>query len=214
MELCKNCGTNPELVCDDCRAKIIQDWQKIIPFRFREQENISIKNTPKNFANRFLAKDKKFTGLFLYGETGTGKTTQLAVMCNYIFRAVDIKNRNQTCPVIWAHDQVLAFNIQWANAGRGLKSVAEIVDEIAAVSQKKLVIIDDLCKGSPKTNVTMDGYNLLIDQIYNNCGWLAIASNHNLEQAKEYIGYPAVERIIQMCGENIEEIAGESKRYG
>ncbi len=215
-EACLDCETVTDGLCDKHRQKVIGEWKTIIPDRFRNcsEEEFGIPVILKTVADGFLSGNKTITAGYICGETGVGKTTALAVMCNYIFQNSKITKQNQVSPCVWYDDYDLVFKFQWALHGRGEASISDTVNQISLQSKKQIIIIDDIGKGNTKGNLPVDCYGFIINKIYNNTGWVVVTGNLDLNALKDYIGYPATERLIQMCKtSNIEKITGDSKRF-
>lgn len=220
LPYCKECYINlrEKEVCSTCQNKLRDIWRNEVLFtRYKESilEECDTKYAQRVrvYADKFLNKNTNRTGLFIYGTIGIGKTKLIHAMCNYIFDRFKITYRGEQSPVQLYLDQDLVFKLQKANANRGDESVNDIIDKIVSFSKRGLVIIDDVGQGTPRLDVAQSTYNLLIDKIYLNLGWLMLVSNHDLVGAKDYVGYYAVDRIIQMCGvDGIITMKGESLR--
>ncbi len=220
LSYCKECfiDLKEKEVCASCQSKLRNIWRNEVLYqRYKnvtfDDCNPKYTKTLRRFADNFLSKNINRTGLFIFGTIGAGKTMLIHAFCNYIIDTIKITYRGAHSPVQLYLDQDLVFKLQRANANRGDESVNDIIDKIVNFSKKGLVIIDDVGQGTPRLDVAQSTYNLLIDKIYLNLGWLMLVSNHDLVGTKNYIGYYAVDRIIQMCGEEgIVTMSGESFR--
>lgn len=220
LPYCKVCyiDLNDKDVCASCQSKLRNIWKNETLYpRYKEATfddcNPKYIRNVKKYADNFLNKNGERTALFIYGTIGIGKTKLIHALCNYVIEQTKITYRASHSPVQLYLDQELVFKMQRANANRGDESVNDIIDKIVNFSKRGLVIIDDVGQGTPRLDVAQSTYNLLIDKIYLNMGWLVLVSNHDLVGTKNYVGYYAVDRIIQMCGEDgIITMAGESLR--
>ena len=211
VEYCAKCF-GEAMLCDDCKNKIKEQWRSVLPERYR---NVTLQNKHKfpEFIDAFINKDTKNSAYLIYGNMGTGKTQTLCAFANYVFDRIEIKSKTQRNPITWLYDQEFVSMVQWANAAKGNEPIHKVISDISDKSTKSILIIDDIGQGTARADVALAGYNFLVDQIYGKNGWLVMASNFKPSEMVNYIGYYALDRIVQMCGTKyMNEIKGESLR--
>ncbi|MFA5049313.1 MAG: hypothetical protein WC516_09880 [Patescibacteria group bacterium] len=208
-------------VCPNCQNIIRNNWRECLPERYRLSDFSQFDNIPRKiikwlsvYASNFVSGERySKTGLIIYGDVGVGKTMLVSALCNCIIDRVACNYRSQYSPIIWKPDQQFVSECQWANSARGDKPLHELIEDLSNKTKNRLLVIDDVGKGTPRLDVALSSYNFLIDQIYNKLGWLVIVSNYSLSETKEYLGYYAVDRLIQLCGTNFMfEMKGDSLR--
>lgn len=204
-------------ICDACRIEAQNAWRKALPLKYRNAQIANFNKTKAvstviSFADYFLDSKNEARWLFVSGNAGVGKTHLVCAMCNYITEKGQIDNAITNEPFVIMKDQEFMFNIQYAHAGRGKQNVNEVVDEIVQKSKKKLIIIDNLAHGTPRTDIALSVYDYMLDLIYESKGWLVMVSNHELKDMGHYIGDYATDRIAEMAKSHIVHVAGESRR--
>jgi DNA replication protein DnaC len=215
---CGNC--TPQELCVVCAAKIKKPWLGDIPLRYNDvsvDEMASLNSQKKETISRFVniileRKHKANTGLFVYGDLGTGKTWLLYGLAKKLIEKANAKS--SYLPPFHVEDcKSLVFKFHQRYTGHGDNSIDEYVKEFVQLTRSAVLILDDLGHGNTtKDDFAMNIYNLLIDAIYVNMGFIAVSSNHDPSKLKEYIGTYAVDRVMEMCGDNLIKIEGKSQR--
>jgi DNA replication protein DnaC len=215
------CGKcTPTQMCEEGTIKTKASWLREIPDRYTNaniDSMVSLSSQNKETLDKFITtivgrNHKTNTGLFIYGELGTGKTWLLYGL------AKKLSDKSSTkvsyFPPFHVEDcKSLVFKFHQRYTGRGDNSIDEYVKEFVDLSRNTVVILDDLGHGNTtKDDFAMNIYNLLIDAIYVNMGFIAVSSNHDPIKLKDYIGTYAVDRVMEMCGNNLIKITGDSQR--
>jgi len=212
---CRNCTT--ESLCIECTAKVKKPWLEDVPPRYKEAIVDTLinqnKETVDNFIDTILNRNHKGnTGLFVFGDLGTGKTWLLYGIVKKLIEKANPKV--SYFPPFHVEDcKSLIFKFHCRYTGRGDNTIEEYVQEFVKLTRNSVLILDDLGHGNTtKDDFAMNIYNLLVDAIYVNMGFMAVSSNHNPSKLKDYVGSYCVDRIMEMCGTNLIEIKGDSKR--
>jgi DNA replication protein DnaC len=208
--------------CPVCTEKTKTLWYEEIPARYKDASLNNIKALgPKkmeiidNFTDVVLNHNhKNCTGLYVHGNLGTGKTWLLYGVAKKLIEKAN--PRISSYPPFHVEDcKTLVFKFHCRYTGRGENTIDAYIREFVALTKNYLLILDDLGHGNTtKDDFAMNIYNLLIDAIYVNMGFVAISSNYSPPKLKDYIGSYAVDRIMEMCGDNVIEIEGRSQRIG
>lgn len=214
---CKEC--TQEILCPECTKKTKELWLREIPIRYKDASlEIKTFNDHKhkiinNFVDTILTRNHKSnTCLYVYGNLGTGKTWLLYGVAKKLIEKANPKTSNY--PPFHVEDcKSLVFKFHCRYTGRGENTIDAYVREFVNLTRNYLLILDDLGHGNTtKDDFAMNIYNLLIDAIYVNMGFMAVSSNYGPAKLKDYVGSYAVDRIMEMCGDNIIEIDGKSQR--
>lgn len=207
---CKNCTT--QNLCPECASKVKKPWIEDIPPRYKDA-TVNNNEVVNRFVDTVLTHNHKTnTGLYVYGDLGTGKTWLLYGIAKELISKADPKI--SYFPPFHVEDcKSLIFKFHCRYTGRGENSIDEYVQEFVKLSRNSVLILDDLGHGNTtKDDFAMNIYNLLIDAIYVNMGFVAVSSNHDPAKLKDYVGSYCVDRIMEMCGGNLIKIEGNSQR--
>lgn len=215
---CSKC--TPERMCEEGIAKVKSPWLEDIPLRYKEATVKGIKslNEQKSgiidkFVESVLTRNHKTnTGLYVYGDLGTGKTWLLYGIAKELSEKANPKV--SWFPPFHVEDcKSLVFKFHCRYTGRGENTIEEYIQEFVKLTRNYVLILDDLGHGNTtKDDFAMNIYNMLLDAIYVNMGFLAVSSNHDPIKLKDYIGSYAVDRVMEMCGGNLIKIEGNSQR--
>jgi DNA replication protein DnaC len=215
---CVKC--TPRENCPVCSEKVKAPWSKDIPDRYKDasidnllEVNSQKRDTVDKFIDTVLTRNHKTnTGLYVYGDLGTGKTWLLYGVAK---KLIEKANPIVSCfPPFHVEDcKALVFKFHCRYTGKGENSITEYVKEFVELTRNYVLMLDDLGHGNTtKDDFAMNIYNLLIDAIYVNMGFIAVSSNHSPAELKKYIGSYAVDRVMEMCGGNLIKIEGDSQR--
>jgi len=215
---CSKCvGTT---FCEACLEKYKKPWREPFPPRYKDA-NLSMAKyiTPNDlalintFVDKVLAKDHTGkTGLFIHGNLGIGKTWLLYAVLNEIINKADLK-KTITCPVGLIDCKEMVFDFHYRYVGKGDMSITQYLEEIVKFTRTSVIALDDMGHGNTtKEEFAINIFNLLLDSIYTHLGFVAITSNHSPADLKSYLGTYAVDRIMDMCGDNVIELKGKSQR--
>jgi DNA replication protein DnaC len=140
---------------------------------------------------------KVFTkGLFLTGNTGTGKTYALHAIRNHL------KTFEHDCSHVenWVE---LLFELK-EKMGKGF-----LAETLNGVTEKDIVFIDDM--GAEKqTEWGQEMLYLIVNRLYEHENVLFLATNLSFQEFSEKYGDRLTSRICEMC--EMKEIIGEDKR--
>jgi DNA replication protein DnaC len=206
--------------CEGCNDKYKKPWRELFPPRYKDASLSMAKylsgndiGTINSFVDKVLAKDHTGkTGLFIFGNLGIGKTWLLHAVLNEIINKADLK-RTITCPVGVIDCKEMVFDFHYRYVGKGDMSITQYVEEIVNFTRTGVIALDDMGHGNTtKEEFAINIFNLLLDDIYTHLGFVAITSNHSPLDLKSYLGPYAVDRIMDMCGDNVIELKGKSQR--
>jgi DNA replication protein DnaC len=204
--------------CQTCIDKYKNPWKEPFPPRYKnaklsEVRNISDIAIINNFIDVVLLKKHNgHTGLFIHGNLGLGKTWVVYAILNEIIDRADLK-QTKSCPAGIIDCKELIFDFHYRYVGKGDKSITQYIEDIIHFTRTGVIALDDMGHGNTtKEDFSLNVFNLLLDAIYVNMGFVIVTSNHSLSELKQYLGTYAVDRILDMCGENVIEIKGKNQR--
>ena len=129
-------------------------------------------------------------GLWLMGNTGTGKTTLAMLVSKEVLR------RGHTV-AIYSLPKLLARIRATFDAGLGEESYADFFERLCEVD---LLHVDDL--GAEKqTEWVLEQLYALINERYERRSPIVVTTNLSQEQLEQQIGERTVSRLIEICGE-------------
>ncbi len=213
---CPKCVGNT--FCVDCLNKYKNPWREPFPPRYKDAKLENARNLPNtSIINAFVdtvlsKKHDELTGLFVHGNLGIGKTWLLYAILNEIIDKADLK-KTTSCPVGIIDCKELVFDFHYRYVGKGEMSITEYIESIVKFTRSGVIALDDLGHGNTtKEEFATNIFNLLLDAIYVNQGFVMMSSNHSPSDLKNYLGTYAVDRIMDMCGENVIELEGKNQR--
>jgi DNA replication protein DnaC len=217
IRFCEEC--EKVQVCSIHKQELIKKWQSPIPPRYKTASLLEFSKVIKDkVVNYFkcIEDNKKETGLYIHGDVGIGKTRLMYAIANHLCKATEIKSQTQKPPFINEDCKSLIFQMHACYVGRGeANNLPDFIKQYVSASIRTYILLDDLGHGGTTVrDFGINALNILIDGIYGNCGKLIITSNHDLSTLKVELGYYAGDRILEMCGDNIIELHGKSKRIG
>lgn len=172
-----------------------------------EEDNKKAYEIIKNYATKYNEMFKNGYGIYVYGETGVGKTHLLACLCNYL------TDHLQSC-----------IFTNFINIANDIKSVYDNGQSedfiISKYSKVKYLFIDDLGKESFKKLLNSNNNAWLDEKIYhilnnryNNMLPTIFSSNHSIKDMSSEFGFDkaTMSRIISMST-FILKMNGEDKR--
>jgi DNA replication protein DnaC len=140
-------------------------------------------------------------GLWLMGDTGTGKTT-LAMLVSK-----EALKRDRTV-AIYSMPSLLTRIRATYGAEAGEESYDEFFERLCEVD---LLHIDDL--GAEKqTEWVLEQLYALVNERYEREKSIVVTTNLSQDQLEQQIGPRTVSRLVQMCGENQIPLFGEDAR--
>lgn len=140
-------------------------------------------------------------GLWLMGDTGTGKTT-LAMLVSK-----EALKRNYTV-AIYSMPKLLARIRATYGAEAGEESYVEFFERLCEVD---LLHIDDL--GAEKqTDWVLEQLYALVNERYERQKSIVVTTNLTQDELEQQMGPRTVSRLIEMCGENQIPLYGEDAR--
>lgn len=177
-----------------CQIKVMINYkkhrQKFINMRYK---NADITKCPENFIKAMQeSQNTKNKGLFIFGDTGTGKTYNLYALRN-----------KYNIPV---------YN--WVEFMFGVKDCfstgKSVNDYLSPFFEKDLISLDDV--GAEKqSEYNQEMLYMIINRFYQGEKRLFIATNLSLKDFQEKYGDRIFSRISEMC--TFVEIKGEDKRF-
>jgi DNA replication protein DnaC len=218
MVNCSKCGGTT--FCDLCIEKYKKPWREQFPPRYKDANLSMAKYLTANdltlinsFVDKVLAKDHDGkTGLFIHGNLGIGKTWLLYAVMNEIINKA-VLGKTITCPVGIIDCKEMIFDFHYRYVGKGDMSITQYMEEIVKFTRTSVIALDDMGHGNTtKEEFAINVFNLLLDSIYTHLGFIAITSNHSPSELKGYLGTYAVDRVMDMCGDNVIKIEGKSQR--
>ena len=154
--------------------------------KFKEADR---KNLDPETTKAIEKANKEDKGLFIYGNTGTGKS--------YTLHAI-------------AKDKGFVHNfIELLLEFRNSLNKGYYKDNVEALCEKKFLFIDDI--GSETTSdYVLEFLYLVINKRYESMKRIALTTNLSLEEFEQRYGARILSRIAEMC--IVHEIKGEDKR--
>ena len=150
-----------------------------------EVENLS--EDLKNLIQKAIEEDK---GIFIYGNTGVGKT--------YFLEA--IANAKRANP-----ENFVALLVEFRDA----MQKGSYFEKLQDFTNKEYLFIDDI--GAEKlSDFVLEFLYLVVNKRYENMKRTILATNLNLKEFEERYGERILSRIAEMCV--IHELAGDDKR--
>jgi len=206
--------------CDYCNDRYKTPWRRDFPLRYQDAKLQNVTSLTKaqlatiyNFEQTIFNKNHTDnTGLYIYGNLGIGKTYLLYAIANDMINKLDLRN-NTSCPAAVVDSKELIYEFHGCYTGRYEDTVQQHVQEFVRFARNGAVMIDDLGHGNTtKEEFATNILNLLLDSIYSNKGFMAFTANHSPKELKNYLGSYAVDRVLDMCKENVIELTGKSQR--
>ena len=155
----------------------------------------------RDWIGQFDANIEQGSGIWLMGNTGTGKTT-LAMLVSK-----EALKRNYTV-AIYSMPSLLTRIRATYGAEAGEESYSELFERLCDVD---LLHIDDL--GAEKqTEWVLEQLYALVNERYERQKSIVVTTNLSQDELEEQIGPRTVSRLIQMCGENQIPLFGDDAR--
>lgn len=148
----------------------------------------------KKYTKKFLTTENVTTGLYFYGDVGTGKTFTTSCICNSLMK------HGKTVLIMNLGLYLIKIFREWAEAENDVLNYVKTCD---------LLVIDDLGTENIKDFAREKVFNL-IDTRYRANKPMIITSNIKLEDVKTVYSPRIYDRIQEMCYEYT--FIGESKR--
>jgi DNA replication protein DnaC len=154
-----------------------------------------------NYVNELDERLKKGRGLWLFGDTGTGKTT-LAMLAS----KAALESGHSVA--IYSLPKLLARIRQTYDAEPGGDSYTTFFDRLTAVD---LLHIDDL-GAEKRSDWVLEQLYALVNERYEAQRSIMITSNKGHTELEDQIGLRTISRLTQMCDE--VPVFGRDRRYG
>jgi DNA replication protein DnaC len=197
-------------ICEKHKQLVLDGWYKRIPKRYESAKLIDCNKQIVKEAESFLSDSSK-QGFYVYGDIGCGKTHLKWSMIRHVLSATKINKQGQEPSVGERDCKELTFELHSCYTG---KNPTDLVTYIKSITKSKpIIFFDDLGHGeTTKAEFSVNMWNILMDEIYNNCTKVVFVSNYPVDMLSNYMGLYVADRIREICKGNVIEMSGKSKR--
>jgi len=188
----------------DCRSRMVAQARlrgvdSVIPAKYRgvsfdrppvTQMNEIVVRRVRDYCDSIAENLDAGRGLWLYGSSGTGKTT-LAMLVSRITLAAG------RSVAIYSLPKLLARIRRTYDAEAGEQSYSDLFDRLASVD---LLHVDDL-GAENRTEWVLEQLYALVNERYEGQRSLVVTTNLEEPELEDQIGARVVSRLVEMCGD-------------
>jgi DNA replication protein DnaC len=188
----------------DCRSRMVaharlRGIDSVIPPKYRgvsfdrppvTQMNEIVVRRVREYCSRIDKQIDTGRGLWLYGSSGTGKTTLAMLVSRTALEA-------GRSVAIYSLPKLLSRIRRTFDAATGEQSYADLFERLSTVD---LLHIDDL-GAENRTEWVLEQLYALVNERYESQRSLVVTTNLEEHQLEEQIGERVVSRLVEMCGD-------------
>jgi DNA replication protein DnaC len=188
----------------DCRSRMVararlQGIDSVIPAKYRgvsfdrppvTQMNEIVVRRVREYCRSIAENLDEGRGLWLYGSSGTGKTTLAMLVSRTALEA-------GRSVAIYSLPKLLSRIRRTFDAERGEQSYADLFERLSTVD---LLHIDDL-GAENRTEWVLEQLYALVNERYEAQRSLVVTTNLEEHELEEQIGARVVSRLVEMCGD-------------